>query len=67
MKTAVIILGLFVVLVIIAGVSILAAITIRIQQQDDKLTEFELRLNNMTEGSKIVNEQIRQLTNSMNK
>lgn len=67
MKTAVIILGLFVVLVIIAGVSILAAITIRIQQQDDKLTEFELRLNNMTEGSQIVNEQIRQLTNLMNK
>ena len=44
MKTAIIILTILVVLLLLFGVSALMAILLRLQEHDDKITEFEQRL-----------------------
>jgi hypothetical protein len=45
MKTAIIILAILLVLFMLFGVSVLMAILLRIQELDDKITEFEEKLN----------------------
>jgi len=44
MKTAIIILAILLVLFLLFGVSVLMAILLRIQELDDKITEFEQRI-----------------------
>jgi len=44
MKTAIIILAILLVLFLLFGISVLMAILLRIQELDDKITEFEQRI-----------------------
>lgn len=61
MKAIVLILAVLMAIIIMAFLATFAAITIRMQEQDDKLTDIELRLDNMAEAGRMQESEIREL------
>lgn len=64
MKTAVLILAVLVALLIVCCLAVFVAVVMRLQEQSDKLDEYETRLNNLSEAGRITTARIRELEQS---
>ena len=64
MKTAVLILAALVALLIVCSLAVFVAVVMRLQEQNDKLDEYETRLNNLSEAGRITTARIRELEQS---
>lgn len=65
MKTAVLILAALVALLIVCSLAVFVAVVMmRLQEQSDKLDEYETRLNNLSEAGRITTARIRELEQS---
>lgn len=64
MKTAVLILAALVALLIMCCLAVFVAVVMRLQEQSDKLDEYETRLNNLSEAGRITTARIRELEQS---
>ena len=64
MKTAVFILAALVALLIVCSLAVFVAVVMRLQEQSDKLDEYETRLNNLSEAGRITTARIRELEQS---
>lgn len=64
MKTAVLILAALVALLIVCCLAVFVAVVMRLQEQSDKLDEYETRLNNLSEAGRITTARIRELEQS---
>ena len=64
MKTAVLILAALVALLIVCSLTVFVAVVMRLQEQSDKLDEYETRLNNLSEAGRITTARIRELEQS---
>lgn len=64
MKTAVLILAALVALLIVCCLAVFVAVVMRLQEQNDKLDEYETRLNNLSEAGRITTARIRELEQS---
>lgn len=64
MKTAVLILAALVTLLIVCCLAVFVAIVMHLQEQSDKLDEYETRLNNLSEAGRITTARIRELEQS---
>jgi len=64
MKTAVLILAALVALLIVCSLEVFVAVVMRLQEQSDKLDEYETRLNNLSEAGRITTARIRELEQS---
>ena len=64
MKTAVLILAALVALLIVCSLEVFVAVVMLLQEQSDKLDEYETRLNNLSEAGRITTARIRELEQS---
>ena len=64
MKTAVLILAALVALLIVCSLAVFVAVVMLLQEQSDKLDEYETRLNNLSEAGRITTARIRELEQS---
>ena len=64
MKTAVLILAALVALLIVCSLEVFVAVVMRLQEESDKLDEYETRLNNSSEAGRITTARIRELEQS---
>ena len=64
MKTAVLILAALVALLIVCCLAVFVAVVMRLQEQNEKLDEYETRLNNLSEAGRITTARIRELEQS---
>ena len=64
MKTAVLILAALVALLIVCSLAVFVAVVMLLQEQSDKLDEYETRLNNLSEAGRITTARIRDLEQS---
>ena len=61
MKAAILVLAVLLILLIVVFVSIFIVFTVRVEEVDNRVNDWEVRINNLAEGLRLVNEQFREV------